>query len=132
MEQVTRATAYLPELKAGLVEFLKPPKTTTFEFPVAMDDGLVRMFTGYRVVYSHVRGPGKDGIRYREDVTADDVRALAMGMTWKCAVVDIPFGLAICGKSARTSCGASAAVTTPTWAMTSGCNGLGETGTRGY
>jgi glutamate dehydrogenase (NAD(P)+) len=61
-------------------------------FPVRMDDGDVRMFTGYRVQHNITRGPAKGGVRYTADLTLDDMRALAMGMTWKCAVVDIPFG----------------------------------------
>ncbi|HEX2347671.1 MAG TPA: Glu/Leu/Phe/Val dehydrogenase [Ktedonobacterales bacterium] len=61
-------------------------------FPVRMDDGDVRMFTGYRVQHNITRGPAKGGVRYTDDLTLDDVRALAMWMTWKCAVVDIPFG----------------------------------------
>jgi glutamate dehydrogenase (NAD(P)+) len=60
--------------------------------PVEMEDGSVRVFTGHRVLHSRVRGPGKGGIRYHPDVTADEVRALATWMTWKCAVADIPFG----------------------------------------
>jgi glutamate dehydrogenase (NAD(P)+) len=92
-QQVDRAAAYLPDLKAGQTEFLKrPARTTILEFPVAMDDGSVRIFMGYRVLHSRVRGPGKGGIRYHPDVTADEVRALAIWMTWKCAVVDVPFG----------------------------------------
>jgi glutamate dehydrogenase (NAD(P)+) len=85
--------AHLPDIKAGLVEFLKrPARTATVEFPVVMDDNSVRMFTGYRVLHSQVRGPGKGGIRYHPDVTVDEVRALATWMTWKCAVIDVPFG----------------------------------------
>jgi glutamate dehydrogenase (NAD(P)+) len=57
-----------------------------------MADGSVRMFTGHRVLHSQVRGPGKGGIRYHPDVTEDEVRALASWMTWKCAVIDVPFG----------------------------------------
>jgi glutamate dehydrogenase (NAD(P)+) len=57
-----------------------------------MDDGSVRTFTGYRVLHSRVRGPGKGGVRYHTDVTVDEVRALASWMTWKCAVADVPFG----------------------------------------
>jgi glutamate dehydrogenase (NAD(P)+) len=57
-----------------------------------MDDGSIRLFTAYRVLHSRVRGPGKGGIRYHPEVTADEVRALASWMTWKCAVADIPFG----------------------------------------
>jgi glutamate dehydrogenase (NAD(P)+) len=64
----------------------------TVEFPIEMSDGKVRMFVGYRVLHSTVRGPGKGGIRYHPDVTVDEVRALASWMTWKCAVVDVPFG----------------------------------------
>ena len=57
-----------------------------------MDDGHVEVFTGYRVQHNLSRGPAKGGIRYHQDVTLDEVRALAMWMTWKCAVVDIPYG----------------------------------------
>uniref|UniRef100_UPI003A944BAD Glu/Leu/Phe/Val family dehydrogenase n=1 Tax=Granulicella cerasi TaxID=741063 RepID=UPI003A944BAD len=60
--------------------------------PVTMDDGTVEVFTGYRVQHSISRGPGKGGIRYAPDVSLDEVRALASWMTWKCAVVNIPFG----------------------------------------
>ena len=61
-------------------------------FPVEMDDGSVRVFTGHRVQHNTARGPVKGGIRYHPDVTLDEVRALAMWMTWKCAVVNVPFG----------------------------------------
>jgi glutamate dehydrogenase (NAD(P)+) len=64
----------------------------TVHFPVKMDDGTVQEFTGYRVQHNLGRGPGKGGIRYHQDVTLDEVKALAMWMTWKCAVVGIPFG----------------------------------------
>jgi glutamate dehydrogenase (NAD(P)+) len=60
--------------------------------PVTMDDGRIEVFTGYRVQHSIARGPGKGGIRYAPDVSLDEVRALASWMTWKCAVVNIPFG----------------------------------------
>jgi glutamate dehydrogenase (NAD(P)+) len=92
-QQFDRAVEYLPDLKRGLIDFLKrPAKTVALEFPIEMDDGSVRMFKGYRVLHSRVRGPGKGGIRYHPDVTMDEVRALASWMTWKCAVADIPFG----------------------------------------
>jgi glutamate dehydrogenase (NAD(P)+) len=92
-QQFDRAVSYLPELKAGLVEFLKQPdRTIKVEFPIELDDGSVQNFVGYRVLHSRVRGPGKGGIRYHPDVTADEVRALASWMTWKCAVADIPYG----------------------------------------
>ena len=61
-------------------------------FPVEMDDGSRRMYTGYRVHHSEAMGPTKGGIRYHQDVTLDEVRALAMWMTWKCAVMDLPYG----------------------------------------
>ncbi len=91
--QFDKAVGYMPELKRGLVEYLRvPTRVITIEFPVLTDDGDVRMFTGYRVLHNNVRGPGKGGIRYHPHVTADEVRALASWMTWKCAVVDVPFG----------------------------------------
>ena len=78
-----------PELRAIL---RKPKRELTVNFPVRMDDGRVEMFTGYRVQHNITRGPAKGGIRYDERVSLDEVRALAMWMTWKCAVVNIPFG----------------------------------------
>ena len=92
-EQFDRAVAHLPHLKQGLIDFLKrPARTVILEFPVELADGSVRMFTGYRVLHSQVRGPGKGGIRYHPDVTLDEVRALAAWMAWKCALIDVPFG----------------------------------------
>lgn len=92
-EQFDRAAAHLPDLKRGLIDFLKrPSRAVIVDFPVEMSDGTVRTFTGYRVLHSRVRGPGKGGIRYHPDVTLDEVRALAAWMTWKCALIDIPFG----------------------------------------
>jgi glutamate dehydrogenase (NAD(P)+) len=70
----------------------KPKRELTVNFPVRMDNGDVRMFTGYRVQHNINRGPAKGGIRYSPEVSLDEVRALAMWMTWKCAVVGIPFG----------------------------------------
>ena len=69
-----------------------PSREIIVHFPVMMDDGRIELFTGYRVQHSQARGPGKGGIRYSPDVTLDEVRALASWMTWKCAVVNIPFG----------------------------------------
>jgi glutamate dehydrogenase (NAD(P)+) len=92
-QQFDRAAALLPQLRSGLIEFLKrPARTVILEFPVELEDGSVRTFTGYRVLHSHVRGPGKGGFRFHPDVTLDEVRALAAWMTWKCAVIDVPFG----------------------------------------
>ncbi|HTW76503.1 MAG TPA: Glu/Leu/Phe/Val dehydrogenase [Thermoplasmata archaeon] len=74
-------------------EVLKHPKRElTVNFPVRMDDGTYRVYTGYRVQYNMARGPTKGGIRYHPQVTLDEVRALAAWMTWKCAVVNIPYG----------------------------------------
>jgi glutamate dehydrogenase (NAD(P)+) len=64
----------------------------TVNFPVQMDDGSVRVFTGHRVIHSTARGPSKGGLRYHPMVTLDEVKALAMWMTWKCAVVNLPYG----------------------------------------
>jgi len=69
-----------------------PAKELTVNIPVQLDDGRLEVFTGYRVQHSLARGPGKGGIRFAPDVTLDEVRALASWMTWKCAVVNIPFG----------------------------------------
>ncbi|MBE3574995.1 MAG: Glu/Leu/Phe/Val dehydrogenase [Firmicutes bacterium] len=69
-----------------------PRATLEVNFPVKMDDGSVQVFTGFRVQHNTARGPAKGGIRFHPAVTLDEVKALAMWMTWKCAVVDIPFG----------------------------------------
>ena len=69
-----------------------PSREIIVHFPVLMDDGHVELFTGFRVHHSLARGPAKGGIRFGPDVNLDEVRALASWMTWKCAVVDIPFG----------------------------------------
>ena len=69
-----------------------PQRETTVRFPVKLDDGSVRVFEGYRVRHNVARGPAKGGLRYHPDTDLDDVRALAMWMTWKCALVDVPFG----------------------------------------
>ncbi|GAB6190024.1 glutamate dehydrogenase [Marinitoga arctica] len=78
-----------PNLQAVLS---KPKRELTVNFPVKMDDGSIRVFTGHRVQHNIARGPAKGGIRYHQDVTLDEVRALAFWMTWKSAVVDIPYG----------------------------------------
>jgi glutamate dehydrogenase (NAD(P)+) len=80
-------------LDEGLWKVLRTPnREVIVHFPVNMDDGHLEVFTGFRVQHSIARGPGKGGIRYAPDVSLDEVRALASWMTWKCAVVDIPFG----------------------------------------
>jgi glutamate dehydrogenase (NAD(P)+) len=70
----------------------EPRRELTVHFPVTMDDGTVQVFTGYRIQHNLGRGPAKGGLRYHQDVTLDEVKALAMWMTWKCAVVGIPYG----------------------------------------
>ncbi|MCA8962157.1 MAG: glutamate dehydrogenase, partial [Planctomycetes bacterium] len=91
--QFDEAVLYIDHMKRGLVDFLKTPaRVITVNFPVEMEDGSVRTFTGHRVQHSRVLGPGKGGIRYHPDVTLDEVRALSAWMTWKCAVVGVPFG----------------------------------------
>jgi glutamate dehydrogenase (NAD(P)+) len=76
-----------------LVEVLKQcKKTVEVSIPTSMDDGSVRAFTGYRVTHNVSRGPSKGGIRYHPDVTQDEVKALAMWMTWKCSLMGLPFG----------------------------------------
>ena len=80
-------------LDPGTRQVLREPRRAlTVTFPVKMDDGIVRVFTGYRVQHNLGRGPAKGGIRYHQNVSIDEVKALAMWMTWKCAVVGIPFG----------------------------------------
>ncbi len=80
-------------LEPGLRRVLREPRRElTVHFPVKMDDGSVQVFTGYRVQHNLGRGPAKGGIRYHQNVTLDEVKALAMWMTWKCAVVGIPYG----------------------------------------
>jgi glutamate dehydrogenase (NAD(P)+) len=80
-------------LDPGLRRVLREPRRElTVHFPVHMDDGSVQVFTGYRIQHNLGRGPAKGGIRYHQDVSLDEVKALAMWMTWKCAVVGIPYG----------------------------------------
>jgi glutamate dehydrogenase (NAD(P)+) len=80
-------------LEEGLWKILsQPAREITVHIPVSMDDGRIELFTGYRVQHSIARGPAKGGVRYAPDVTLDEVKALASWMTWKCAVVNIPFG----------------------------------------
>ncbi len=92
MKQVEIAAAHL-NLVPGILEKIKyTQRELTVHFPVKMDDGSIKVFTGYRVQHNMTRGPAKGGIRYHPDVNLDEVKALAMWMTWKSAVVNIPFG----------------------------------------
>src|SRR5215216_2159633 len=92
MERFDEA-AHLLNLDPNIYKILRwPNREITLYIPVLMDDGNYQVFTGYRVQHNFARGPAKGGIRYSPDVSLDEVRALAAWMTWKCAVVNIPFG----------------------------------------
>ena len=85
--------ADLLNLEPNIREHIKyPERILIVNFPVRMDDGKIKNFEGYRVQYNTARGPAKGGIRYHPNVTLDEVKALAFWMTWKCAIVNIPFG----------------------------------------
>ena len=80
-------------LEEGVYEYLKRPvRQYIVAIPIQMDDGRIEVFEGYRVIHNEVMGPSKGGIRYAPDVNLDEIKALAAWMTWKCAVVGIPFG----------------------------------------
>jgi glutamate dehydrogenase (NAD(P)+) len=90
--QFDKAVSHL-KIKRGVIETLRYPKRElSVSFPVMMDDGDIRIFRGYRVHHSVVKGPTKGGIRYSPNVSLDEVRALAMWMTWKCALMNLPYG----------------------------------------
>ncbi len=92
LAQYDRAVRYL-NLDDLISEFMRYPRREfTVNFPVKRDDGRVEMFTGYRVHHSTIMGPSKGGIRYSTAVSLDEIRALAMWMSWKCALVNIPYG----------------------------------------
>jgi glutamate dehydrogenase (NAD(P)+) len=92
MQQFDEAAALL-NIDRSLLEFIKQPRRALIvKLPVKMDDGSWRVFSGYRVQHSITRGPAKGGVRFHPDVTLDEVMALSAWMTWKCAVVGIPFG----------------------------------------
>lgn len=81
------------DMDPGIIEAMTHPKMIhTVSLPTKMDDGNIKVFTGYRVQHNDARGPYKGGIRYHHEVSMDEVKALAMMMTWKCAVIDIPYG----------------------------------------
>lgn len=92
LEQFNRAERFLT-LPSGIADFMRYPRREfTVNFPVRRDNGTIEMFTGYRVHHSTVLGPSKGGIRYSLAVNLDEVRALAMWMTWKCSLLNIPYG----------------------------------------
>ncbi len=85
--------AKILELDPGFYSYLvKPARIHMTAIPVVMDDGYIQMFDGYRVIHNEILGPSKGGIRYSPNVTIEEVSALAAWMTWKCAIVGVPFG----------------------------------------
>ena len=92
-QQQLRKVADIMELDEGLVKVLEQPKRQLkIYFPVVLDNGEIEVFEGYRVQHNIARGPSKGGIRYHPDVDLEETTALAMWMTWKCAIVNIPYG----------------------------------------
>lgn len=92
MAQFDRAVSFL-DLPDGLADFIRYPRREyTFNFPVQMDNKKIKMFTGFRVHHSLILGPSKGGLRYSPHMDINEVRALAMWMTWKCALVGLPYG----------------------------------------
>ena len=91
-KQLTKAAKLLALDESTLHVLSHCERILTVSIPVVMDDGVIEVFTGHRVQHSSVRGPCKGGVRFHQSVTVDEVMALAMWMTWKCAVVNIPFG----------------------------------------
>jgi glutamate dehydrogenase (NAD(P)+) len=92
-QQFDQASTHIIGLKSGLLDFLKFSKQTiSFCFPIEMDDGSIKSFHGFRVIHNQILGPGKGGIRFHPEVTEFEVKALAALMTWKCALMNIPFG----------------------------------------
>jgi glutamate dehydrogenase (NAD(P)+) len=92
-QQQLREVASVFQIDDNLVRVLEQcKKTVAVSIPVVMDDGQIRTFEGFRVTHNIARGPSKGGIRYHPDVTVDEVKSLAMWMTWKCALMGIPFG----------------------------------------
>ena len=88
-----RFAARLLELDEGMFAYLSNPvKCVIVSIPVIMDSGRIQVFEGYRVIHDNVLGPAKGGLRFKPDVTLDEIKALAAWMTWKCAVVNVPFG----------------------------------------
>jgi len=92
-QQFDKAISCMPDLKTGLINFLKlPNRIHDIHFPIEMDDGSVETIQCFRVIHNRVFGPGKGGIRYHPDLTVEEVTSLAKLMTWKCALLQLPFG----------------------------------------
>ncbi len=88
-----RFAAEILELDEGMFQYLASPvKQVIVSIPIVMDTGEIRVFEGYRVIHNNLLGPSKGGIRYAPDVTLEEIKALAAWMTWKCAIVNVPFG----------------------------------------
>ena len=111
MERFDKAVDILG-LDEGIYKYLKQPtKQIITSIPIIMDNGNLEVFEGYRVIHNDVLGPSKGGIRYAPDVTLDEMKALAAWMTWKCSIVNIPFGGAKGGiKCHRRRCDGNATV----------------------
>jgi glutamate dehydrogenase (NAD(P)+) len=93
MMQRFDVAAHLLNLEPGVYEYLKTPvRQIIVSIPIAMDNGEVKVFEGFRVIHNDILGPSKGGIRYAPDVNLDEMKALAAWMTWKCAIMNIPFG----------------------------------------
>ncbi len=93
MKRRFEVAAHYLDLEPGIYDYLiAPEKQVIVTIPIQMDDGTIQVFEGYRVIHSTALGPSKGGVRYAPDVNLDEVKALAAWMTWKCAVVNIPFG----------------------------------------
>ncbi|MBB6097588.1 glutamate dehydrogenase (NAD(P)+) [Deinobacterium chartae] len=92
LAQIERALPYSEATSASIAYLKYPKRTVSLSLPVAMDDGTVQVFRGYRTVHSIARGPAKGGLRYKPGLTLEEVEALAAQMTIKCAVMDLPFG----------------------------------------
>ena len=92
-QQQLRLVGETFDIDANLIGVLSEcKKAVSVSIPTRMDDGTIRTFQGYRVTHNIARGPSKGGIRYHPDVTLDEVKSLSMWMTWKCALMGIPFG----------------------------------------
>jgi glutamate dehydrogenase (NAD(P)+) len=93
IEQFNRAREHLNGLKQGLIDFLSCPKRTIcVNFPIEVEDGSIQTFHGFRVLHNNSLGPGKGGIRFHPDLSLSEVTGLAFLMTWKCALMNLPFG----------------------------------------
>ena len=92
-ERLNCVISYIDHPQPGLIDFLVTPKRSiVVNFPVEMDDGTVKVFRGYRVVHSRTNGPGKGGMRYHPELCYQEIASLAALMTWKCALINVPFG----------------------------------------